>query len=150
MLCADLLSKAYTEAHLSYGGIPVFHDLWGIDFSLDYVQNTGAAWGMFASFPVLLLVFRILAILLLAIYVSFFHKNPATTPPFLLIIAGALGNVADIFIYGHVVDMFHFVFWGYSFPVFNVADSAIFCGVVWLLLYSYVKYRYAATPKSFS
>ena len=49
---------------------------------------------------------------------------------FLLIIAGALGNIADRFIYGHVVDyvLFHTDTW--SFAVFNLADSLISVGAV--------------------
>ncbi|MCB1080337.1 MAG: signal peptidase II, partial [Chlamydiia bacterium] len=35
-----------------------------------------------------------------------------------------------------VIDMFHFVLWGYSFPVFNVADMMIFFGVATLLIQS--------------
>jgi len=51
-----------------------------------------------------------------------------------MIIGGAVGNIIDRFIYGAVVDFVHLHAWGYSFYVFNVADSAISVGAV-LLLY---------------
>lgn len=51
-----------------------------------------------------------------------------------LIIGGAVGNVIDRFIHGAVVDFIHLHAYGYSFYVFNVADSAISIGVVMLLI----------------
>ena len=48
-----------------------------------------------------------------------------------LILAGAISNVIDTFVYGHVVDMIHFTFWGYDYAVFNLADSAVCLGVFW-------------------
>ena len=53
-----------------------------------------------------------------------------------MVAAGALGNVLDIFLYGHVVDMFYFVFWGWSYPVFNLADASIFIGIATLAIVS--------------
>jgi signal peptidase II len=51
-----------------------------------------------------------------------------------LVLGGALGNIVDRVRYGYVVDFLHF-FWGNaSFWVFNVADAAISCGVLWLLV----------------
>ena len=53
-----------------------------------------------------------------------------------LIAVGALGNIVDYSLYGHVIDFFHFTFWGYSFPVFNWADSYITVGLFFFLLLS--------------
>ena len=44
-----------------------------------------------------------------------------------------IGNVLDFFLYRHVIDIIHFVFWGYDYPVFNVADSLIFIGTFLIL-----------------
>ena len=51
-----------------------------------------------------------------------------------LVLGGAIGNVIDRSFYGYVVDfiLFHYLEW--SYPAFNIADSAITCGVV-LILY---------------
>ncbi len=51
-----------------------------------------------------------------------------------LVLGGAIGNVIDRSLYGYVVDflLFHYKEW--SYPAFNVADSAITCGVA-LILY---------------
>jgi len=77
---------------------------------------------------------RIGIILALAVYTFFINPLKKRTFPFLLIIIGALANIIDVFIYGAVVDMFHFVLWGYSYPVFNVADMLIFFGVAILIM----------------
>jgi signal peptidase II len=51
-----------------------------------------------------------------------------------LVIGGAIGNVVDRLRFGAVADFLHFHAMGYSFWVFNVADSAITVGVVLLLI----------------
>ena len=64
-------------------------------------------------------------------FLIFFNKNKKFTFPLALIAVGATGNILDYYLYGHVIDMFNFDFWGYNYPVFNVADSAIFIGIFW-------------------
>lgn len=148
---ADLISKYLTNAYLPimqrnwlwypYGGIGIAKNFLGIEFSLSHQINRGAAWGMLADYQVPLLYFRLALIVFLVIYAFFFNKHPNREVPLALIIAGAFGNVLDYFFYGHVVDMLHFILWGYDFPVFNLADSAIFIGVVYLLILSKLESR---------
>lgn len=109
-----------------FGGIGLF-SIGGITFSLNYVVNTGAAWGMFAGHSGLLFALRSAIILGLLFFV------PKRFPVW-LILTGAIGNAIDYCLYGYVIDFFHFTFWGYSFPIFNVADSCITIGVLSLLL----------------
>lgn len=150
VLLFDQLSKYWTHTHLPlmaqstpwypYGGIGVFKDFFGIEFSIAHATNKGAAWGAFSDYSFFLLILRLV---LIAALIYYYQK--ATTGfrfALALIIAGALGNVIDVFVYGHVVDMFHFVLWGYNYPVFNVADSAIFCGVFLYIALSW-KQNYA-------
>jgi signal peptidase II len=120
-----------------YGGIGVFRDFFGIEFSITHAINLGAAWGMFSDWQIYLLFLRIFIIASVAIYAVFFNAIRSRDIPLALILAGAIGNVLDFFIYGHVVDMLHFVLWGYEYPVFNVADAAIFTGIVWLFILSW-------------
>lgn len=136
---ADVVTKYLTDQHLPpmdnsllsypYGGIPVFKNFFGVEFSISHMINTGAAWGLFRHEQVLLLVFRISLVAGILIYMGFFNKNRALILPLTLLVTGAIGNILDYFVYGHVVDMIHFIFWGYDFPVFNVADSSIFVGI---------------------
>src|SRR5690606_30184448 len=90
--------------------------------------NTGVAWGLFAGFPGLLFALRVAIISILLVFV------PKRLPVW-LIATGAIGNVIDYCLYGHVIDFLHFTFWGYSFPIFNIADSCITIGVCFLLLF---------------
>jgi signal peptidase II len=51
-----------------------------------------------------------------------------------LVLGGAVGNVIDRSFYGYVVDFILFHYQEWSYPAFNIADSAITCGVI-LILY---------------
>ena len=51
-----------------------------------------------------------------------------------LILGGALGNVIDRLLYGHVIDFLDFHLRGWHWPAFNGADSAITCGAALLVL----------------
>lgn len=146
VLLIDYYTKAKTDQFLPrmsesspfypYGGLAVFQNFLGIEFSISHTINKGAAWGLGSNFQMPLLYLRMALIGALFVYTIFYNNKPMLTFPLVLILAGALGNVVDYFLYGHVVDMFHFVLWGYDFPVFNVADISIFLGIVWLTLLS--------------
>lgn len=122
-----------------YGGIGVFHDLFGVQFSIVHVTNKGAAWSAFSGYQSILVGLRIALIAAILVFIAFFNKNKAIILPVTLILAGAVGNIIDYFAYGHVVDMFYFNLWGYSYPVFNIADSAVTIGVTWILLQTWFK-----------
>lgn len=155
IFCLDYVTKALVSFFVQpiqisspffpFGGIPIFQNWFGIDFCVNHVSNRGAAWGMFGAFQEVLLIFRITVILGLIGYMIFSKNSKPHHIPFTLIVTGALGNVIDYFIYGHVIDMFHFIFWGYSYPVFNIADTAIFCGIIWIALQSTVAKKYVRT-----
>lgn len=117
-----------------YGGIGVFEDFLGINFSLNYVENRGMAWGLFASYFDYLLLVRSLLVFALLIYAVFFNKDTKKQLPLTLIISGAIGNILDCLLFGFVIDFIHFNFWGYSFPVFNIADSSVCIGAFWLMI----------------
>lgn len=144
ILVADQISKYLTVQYLPmmssqtypFGGIPVFQDFLGIQFSLNYATNKGAAWGVLADYSTLLLIGRLVLIAILSLYLTRMPRGSKLKIPLVLIIAGALSNVIDAFTYGHVVDMFHFILWGYDYPIFNIADSAICIGIVLYFLQS--------------
>ncbi|MBN4067406.1 signal peptidase II [Simkania negevensis] len=121
-----------------YGGVGVFQHFFGIECSVIHVTNTGAAWSFFSEYPGRLLIVRFAMVFLLACYLFFGNHRFATAVPLSLILAGAVGNIIDNILYGHVIDMFSFVFWGYHYPVFNLADAFITMGVGWLLCHSFV------------
>jgi len=147
VLLADVLTKWATQANLGvprgplgvypYGGIGVFRDFMGISLSFTYVSNTGAAWGMFSNYSLILLIGRILLVSLLIWYVLRGKGPTLRLSALTLIIAGAVGNIFDMLYYKHVIDMVKFVLWGYHYPVFNIADAAICIGIGLLILDSF-------------
>jgi signal peptidase II len=138
VLVLDLATKIAIDMHLSYADrIPVIPGF----FYLTHVRNTGAAFGLFSDAPqVYRLTFFISVSLVAAgIIVSFFRKlSPGDRLAALalgLILGGAVGNLIDRIFRQEVVDFLHFRLWrGYSWPDFNVADSAIVVGVGLLVL----------------
>ncbi len=144
LLAVDILLKFYTYHYIPqmswmypfypYGGIGIFNDVWGISFSINHIQNTGAAWGVFNKFPNILFVIRIAILIGLIFYFIQFNKDRKKNIPLLLIITGACGNIIDFIFYKKVIDMFYFTFERYSFPVFNFADAMITVGIVWLVI----------------
>jgi len=149
VLSLDLFSKAFIHQNITpmemaqpiypYGGIGVFENALGIEFSITHAKNKGAAWGIFSDWQQVLSLLRIILVTGLVIYLIAFNQNHKWRFPLALIIAGATGNIVDTYLYGHVVDMFHFVLWGYDYPIFNVADCSIFLGVSWILLNSFLE-----------
>lgn len=144
VLLSDIATKYYVQLHIPrisheaqwypYRGVGVFEDFLGIELSIVHGTNSGAAWGLFADYQEYLLLFRILFVSLLAVYLIGFNRVKEISLPLTLILCGAIGNILDYFFYGHVVDMVHFVFWGFDYPSFNIADSAIFVGVWWIFI----------------
>ena len=94
-------------------------------FHLTYVENTGAAWGMFrnSNRPLIAVSLGLLAVLL---YMKrrWPPSNLWAHYGAVLVAGGALGNLYDRVALGYVVDFFDFLVW----PVFNVADSCITVG----------------------
>jgi len=104
-------------------------------FSITYVQNTGAAFGMFKNQKILFLIVGIVAILIL-VYSFSKTDNKIAKIAISMVISGAIGNIIDRLLYGFVVDMFDFhAIWSY---VFNFADICVVLGVA-LLSFSILK-----------
>ena len=134
---ADRVTKAAVLANIPEGtSITIIPD-W---FYFTHVQNPGAAFGMFSSLPdgwreFFLIAVNFFAMLLVMIYSLRLPLREWLSQLGLhMIFAGAIGNVADRFLQGTVTDFILFRHEGWSFPAFNIADSAIVCGVGLLLL----------------
>ena len=94
-------------------------------FSLTYVENTGSAFGMFQNANLFLLIVSVLVLALMIRWCKdIFALGPLARYGYFLIFSGAIGNIYDRIVLGHVIDFLDFHFW----PVFNVADSAICVG----------------------
>ena len=106
-------------------------------FSLTMVWNRGVSFGLFRADADLvrwiLTLFSIGVAIALAIWVRKAHR-PLLGVGLGLVIGGAIGNAIDRIRFGAVVDFLDFQRLGFFPWVFNVADSAITIGVVFLLL----------------
>jgi signal peptidase II len=107
-------------------------------FDLDLAFNDGAAWSIFASQRVLLILISSVTIVVLS-YLYLRKKNLLTRWSFVIIIAGAFGNLFDRVATGLVVDFLQFYPFGYAYPTFNVADIGIVVGTGLLLLALYMQ-----------
>jgi signal peptidase II len=137
VVVVDQISKALVRSNLQLGEsrtiIPGLLDL-------AHVQNTGAAFGMlndvdFAYKPLVIVAIAAIALLAIAAYGAQlgFHDRVARLG-LAMILGGAFGNLLDRAIAGHVVD-FVDVYWrDVHFWAFNVADAAITCGAVLVIL----------------
>ncbi|MCH9612712.1 MAG: Lipoprotein signal peptidase [Chlamydiia bacterium] len=138
----DVLSKRLVYecfGNRSFDRIPIFLDLVGFDGFINFVENRGGAWGVFSEYHQYLLMFRVAVVFAMFCYMVFSEYSLVRTLSMSLVIAGAFGNILDCLIYGFVIDMIQITFGGYSFPVFNFADMAIFLGAVGLLMYIFLK-----------
>lgn len=103
-------------------------------FYITKVYNTGAAWSLFEGSGILLIIIAIVAFFLLLKYQNYFMENKRNILAFALIYGGLVGNLIDRVIYGYVIDYLHIYIFGYSFPVFNLADMAIVVGFLLVII----------------
>ncbi|HUJ70758.1 MAG TPA: signal peptidase II [Verrucomicrobiae bacterium] len=99
-------------------------------FSLVSVRNTGAAWGIFRDYNLVLTAISVLTVLGLYLFRHSFQLNrPGPRLALGLIAGGIIGNLIDRIRVGSVIDFLSFYVGEYHWPAFNVADSAICVGV---------------------
>lgn len=131
VIALDRLTK-WTIAHkLSlHDGIQVIPGF----FRIIHAENPGAAFGIFADSPSpwkvgLLILFSVIALLIVSgLLWKNSHSLTTTGVGLALILGGAIGNLWDRLVSGHVVDFLLFYIGRYQWPAFNVADSAIVVG----------------------
>jgi signal peptidase II len=129
----DLASKAWMSGWLRLGESREVTPF----FNLVMAHNAGAAFSFLADAGGWQRWFFILVTLAVSTaIVVLLRRNAANRMLCLalaLVLGGAIGNLHDRVTLGHVVDFIQVHAGGYYFPAFNVADSAITVGVVFLL-----------------
>lgn len=104
-------------------------------FSLYYIKNTGAAFSIFGNQTLLLIVISILSLVILKNYVEKLKRVTNLTIVSLgIMLGGIIGNLFDRILYKAVIDYLSFNIFGYSFPVFNLADIGITIGAILLII----------------
>jgi signal peptidase II len=142
IIALDRWTKIWVQHHLAEGDeITVIKNY----FYISHVLNPGAAFSLFVNSPSpnrtrwILTAFSIIAIVVVfGVILKIGRRFTPTTIALALILGGALGNVWDRIRYGVVTDFLEvFLRWGhwsYHWPDFNIADSAIVCGAILILL----------------
>jgi signal peptidase II len=142
VLLLDQGSKLLADARL------VFHEPVGLlpFFNLRLAYNTGAAfsflgnaggWQRWFFAGISVLVISVLVVWMRRLKPEQWQLSVA----FALIIGGALGNLIDRLVYGHVIDFIDVYYKTWHWPTFNIADSAITLGAGLLLLDAWVAHR---------
>lgn len=130
VLALDQLTKAAVSGRLALSEpVPVLGDF----LRLTLVHNRGAAFGLFPGSPVPFIIVSALAIaVVLYLFARDAYRSLWSRLLLGCILGGALGNLIDRIRWGFVVDFIEVGIGRYRWPVFNVADSAVTLGVLFL------------------
>lgn len=142
VVALDQFTKSVVMQHIAYGDVIRVTPF----FDLILAHNRGAAFSLFADaggwqhwfFSITAVIASIVIIFLLRKYAQQTLFSLALS----LVMGGALGNLIDRLQFGYVVDFLYFHYANWSFPAFNVADSAITCGAALLVWDSFRKPRH--------
>ena len=135
VLVADVVTKVLAVKMLTPGQpVPII----GETVTWTLVRNSGAAFSMATSYTWVLTLIASTVVLGI-IWMSRRLVSPWWAVGLGMILGGALGNIRDRVVYGHVIDYadFHLGSWR-PFLVFNLADAAITLGVVFILARSFL------------
>lgn len=146
LVAADQASKAIAEATLPFEvSVPV------LPFLAAYLTyNKGIAFSLLAFMDDTALIALTIAIMVFVAWL--WHQADVgrlwARVGFTLVFGGALGNLIDRLVHGHVVDfiLFHTPHW--SFAVFNLADSFITVGAALIILDEFLVLRQGAARRA--
>jgi len=108
-------------------------------FNLTHIRNSGVAFGIFADLqselkPYLLIFVSVIAIVaILAIFHQTEKDKRLVQNGLVLIFSGAIGNLIDRVLHKEVIDFVDFFVENQHWPAFNVADSCITIGVMFMV-----------------
>lgn len=106
-------------------------------FNIVMVWNQGVSFGMLHGFGPWLLVILSAAITVWFSIWLFLSTQKIQKIAIAMVIGGAIGNAIDRIRFGAVIDFLDFHAFGWHYPAFNIADSAIVLGVFTLIIYSF-------------
>jgi len=107
-------------------------------FSITYVKNTGAAWGMFSNGTIILSLVSIVFLFFMIKYIyELKNINYLSIFSYGMLMGGIIGNLIDRLLRNYVIDFLNFNIFGYDFPVFNIADSFIVISIILIVIESF-------------
>lgn len=138
VIMLDQLTKLLADRFLSMHSVKTIVPGF---FDLVLAYNTGAAFSFLSdaggwqrwAFTALAIAVSVLLILWLK---RLPPSEKLTAIALALILGGAIGNLIDRILYGHVIDFIHWFYKDFSWPAFNLADSAITLGATLLIIHA--------------
>jgi signal peptidase II len=132
VVALDIVTKRMVVARMDLHDV---HRVFGDYVRLTYIHNPGAAFGLFPGSRVALIGISVAAAVIVLVAAWKPGARLRTLVPLGLVLGGAIGNLIDRIRLGEVVDFIQVgvpprTYW----PIFNVADSAVTVGVVWIAL----------------
>jgi len=98
-------------------------------FSITYVENQGAAWGILGNATIFLVIISLAVFYLVLRFIQEEKVwNHVKIFSFGFLLSGIVGNLIDRILYHSVTDYLDFCIFNYNFPVFNIADIMIVVG----------------------
>ena len=136
----DQISKIFIHQSMDlYQSVTIIPSL--LDFT--YIRNEGIAFGInFEGSRIFFIVFPIIiTFYLISLLRDKEFQSTSSQISLLLIIGGAIGNITDRIFRGYVVDFIDFHINGVHWYVFNIADSSVTIGLLFLLYGSIIIQR---------
>ena len=133
ILLVDRFSKAWAFKMLAHASLTPFY---GCKIVLTW--NTGISWSLFASDSIAVnYILTSIIALTIALFMWYTVRRALQFQSIIfetVALAGALSNLIDRLFYGAVIDFIQLYAGNYSFPVFNIADVAIFIGACGMMV----------------
>lgn len=109
--------------------------VWSQVFELQYHENNGIAFSMFAGLQWMIIPITVIAMafIFVILWRSILNRYRLFRVSCILILAGGIGNLIDRAVFGYVVDFLYFRL--INFPVFNFADCCVVIGAILLMVF---------------
>ena len=147
----DRITKVEARSSLStYIGVPIIPGF----LRLVHTENPGAAFSFLSEGNPIVRSFVLIgvsAVVLCLVASALWKNHPGFATPLVraglaLILGGAAGNLYDRVVFGTVTDFIEVYHGAWSFPVFNIADSAITVGAILLIFDMLILHRTSTRP----
>ena len=137
-LVLDILTKQLViNTMIEHQSITIIENF----ISITFAKNTGVAFSFLEGKVPLIIIMTSIVIIFILKYIKTTKPNKIESICYGLVLGGAIGNLLDRLIYGYVIDYLDFNLFGYSFPIFNLADTFIVIGIIILLILSIIESR---------